>query len=116
MKKSMIALSMVIALVIFSCTACAQSSSDLPAKQTAESQGVNSDKTGTTASQTTSAATEQSAGGTDSGVTVITKSDNVYTDAQKQQTLNELTGEIDKLIESINNLDEAQDSQLTFDE
>jgi len=56
----------------------------------------------------------QSASGTNTGVTVISKSDNVYTDAQKQQTLNELTGEIDKLIESINSLDEAQNSELTF--
>ncbi|OCZ49851.1 hypothetical protein [Dehalobacter sp. TeCB1] len=116
MKKSMIGLSMAIALVIFGCAACAQSSSDLPVKQTAEGQVVNSDKTGITASQTTSDATEQYVGGTNSGVTILTKSDNVYTDAQKQQTLKELSGEIDKLIESINNLDEAQDSQLTFDE
>jgi len=46
----------------------------------------------------------------ETNVNDITKSDNIYTDAQKLETLNELTGEIDKLIERINNLEDAQDS------
>lgn len=138
MRKSMLGLSMAIALVIFSCTSCTSNSPAWPAKQEVEGQTVDSGKAETTGgtnspeagaangaskgsssqttSQTTPAASEQSVGAANSGVTVISKSDNVYTDAQKQQTLTELQGEIDKLIESINNLDEAQDSQLTFDE
>jgi|GEM_PF-2671996 len=126
MKKGMVRISIVVALVIFSCVACAKSAADLPAKQAAEDQMSSSEKTESsgeiksgeiiTSEEPASAWTQQSASGTNSGVTVISKSENVYTDAQKQQTLKELTGEIDKLIESINNLEEAQDSELTFDQ
>lgn len=117
MKKGMIPISIVVAFVLFSCVACANSPADLPAKQAAEEQVSGSQTSGESGSsdKTASAGSQQSASGTDSGVTVISKSDNVYTDAQKQQNLNELTEEIDKLIESINSLDEAQDSELTFD-
>ncbi|RJE49178.1 MULTISPECIES: hypothetical protein [unclassified Dehalobacter] len=115
MKKKIIWVSIAAVLLIFSCVACAKSSSGLPAKQAADSQAANSGQTGTS-KEINPSSTKQSLDGTNSGVSVISKSDNVYTDAQKQQTLNELSGEIDKLIESINNLDEAQDSELTFDQ
>ncbi|AET67919.1 hypothetical protein Desor_2328 [Desulfosporosinus orientis DSM 765] len=48
-------------------------------------------------------------------ITIITKSNNAYTDAQKLETLEELTGEIDKLIESLKNLEDVPDSELSFE-
>lgn len=60
------------------------------------------------------AVNEQPRKETNVGISIITKSDNIYTDTQKMETLNQLTGEIDKLIESLNNLDGVPDSELTF--
>ena len=51
----------------------------------------------------------------DSGITVISKSDNAVVDADKQKVISDLNNEIDDLINNVNALDDIQDSDLTFE-
>ena len=106
MKKRITLFSVILALTLFGCIACAKTTNVPLEKEPTEDPMKSSD---------TMSASEGEKLGNETNVNVITKSDNVYTDEQKLETLNELTGEIDKLIESINNLEDAQDSELIFD-
>jgi len=105
MKKRITLVSVILALTLFGCIACAKTSIVPLEKETIEDQMKSSDTMSPSEGEKSN----------ETNVNVITKSDNIYTDAQKLGTLNELTGEIDKLIESINNLEDAQDSELIFD-
>jgi len=142
MKKSIAWISIIAVLVMFSSLGCAKNTADISTKPTDKGtkaageiqsgqnssgevklgdnpEGVKSEETqpGSTNSsvKTTNTETQQSQNTENSGVTVISKSDNVYSDAQKQQTLEDLTSEIDKLIDSIESLDDVQDSELSFE-
>ncbi len=68
---------------------------------------------GTTDTALQTVETEQSGASTEAA-SVIVKSDNIVTNAEKQQVLTELNGEIDDLLESLNQLDEVDESELEF--
>lgn len=53
--------------------------------------------------------------GSGTSASIIVQSDNAVTDAEKLAVLNELQSEIDNLIDSLNNLEDASDSELTFE-
>ena len=106
MKKRIILFSLILMLTLLGCIACVKTTHVPLEKEAIEDQMKSSD---------TMSPNEGEKIGNKVNVNVITKSDNIYTDAQKLETLNELTGEIDKLIDSINNLEDAQDSDLIFD-
>ena len=54
------------------------------------------------------------ASSSNSGAAVIVKSDNIVTDADKQEVLNQLQNEVDSMVDSLNNMDDVSDSDLKF--
>ncbi len=57
--------------------------------------------------------TESAGGGNEAAV--IVKSGNTVTDDERKAVLEELDREIDELLDSLNELDEAEDQDLTFE-
>ena len=114
MKKRIALFSVILALSLFGYVIYTKGTTVPLSKETAEDQLKSTETMKPLGEGSTSPAEgEQPANQTN--VNIITKSDNIYTDAQKQEILNQLTEEIDKLIQSINNLEDAQDSELIFD-
>ena len=112
MKKRIALFSVILALSLFGCVACSENTI-VPLSAKDQMKSSEAMKANTIEGSASPAEGEQP--GDETNVNIITKSDNIYTDAQKLETLNELTGEIEKLIESINNLEDAQDSELIFE-
>lgn len=114
MKKRIALFSVILALSILGYVAYTKSTTVPLSKETAQDQMESTETMKLLGEGSASpAGGEQPANQTN--VNIITKSDNIYTDAQKQEILNQLTEEIDQLIQGINNLEDAQDSELIFD-
>lgn len=140
MKKSIAIISVIVVLMMFSSSGCAKNTADIPAKsadalnsgnkasgeiQSGQNNPENNPEevkpeepqpqSTNGSEEETNTEAQQAQNTANSGVTVISKSDNVYSDAQKQQTLKDLTSEIESLIDSIESLDDVQDSELNFE-
>lgn len=50
----------------------------------------------------------------DNGASIVAKSNNTISDSEKKKILDELNTEIDSLIKNVNELEDAQDSDLTY--
>ena len=117
--------SLLLCLCLFLLTACTgTTSSDSENQTSGNANGVSNEATSgnqqngadQTSQQGTTNLTNGSITNTQDSVTVIAKSNNTVSDAEKQTVLNQLGYEMDGLLNTVNdkNLDEVQESDLGF--
>ena len=117
--------SLLLCLCLFLLTACTgTTSSDSENQKSGNASGVSYEATAGNQQNDTDQAGQQgptnlaneSSTNTQDSVTVIAKSNNTVSDAEKQTVLNQLGYEMDGLLNTVNdkNLDEVQESDLGF--
>jgi len=103
---------------------CAKNSVTVPPGNQMKSEGSAPNESSESSSPgqgSSSPGNSESGSGSDSGgvshggTSIIVKSDNAITDADKLEVLGELETEIDALVTSLNNLEDAPDTELTYE-
>ncbi|EGW39058.1 hypothetical protein [Desulfosporosinus sp. OT] len=129
MKKWIFLISVTLALSIFGSVACAKNTTIPVSKVISEDQRksaetkkasgeILTEQTNTSEGSTTPAVGELQANETDEGISIITKSDNVNSNAPNQETINETDGGITIIMKSDNGrarLSSFEGSPFCFD-
>ncbi len=123
MKRNILVVSLVLMVGLLSLTACGANNE--ASKTSNDSIGLSTDAALTETVDTSADVSSEQQTNTQqandqlssngNGATILAQSNNAITDTEKQKILTELNTKIDSLINSINALDDVQESDLTFE-
>lgn len=111
MKKIIVGMILILTLVLTGCGNGNTASKQNETSQNTASQAGNGAKDSTAKSAGTSTSTQTPGSGT-----IVAKSENIMSSSEKEELLNQVDKELDSLFSNINNLEDAQDTDLNLNQ